>query len=251
MIKITKLLNKITQGDCLEVMKDIPDASVDMILCDLPYGTTACKWDSIIPFEPLWEQYERVIKERGAIVLFGSEPFSSKLRTSNIKRYKYDWKWEKEKAGNFQLAKKMPMKKQEDIRVFYKKSPTYNPQGLIEINKVRKNNKTKNGSMRHLQSVQKRKEYVQKYTNYPTEVLRFNNEKGLHESQKPVALMEYLIRTYTNEGETVLDSTIGSGTTAVAAINSGRNFIGIEQDAEYCEIARQRVSDARQAMKTD
>lgn len=233
------------RGDCLELMKSIPDGSVDMILCDLPYGTTACKWDTIIPFEPLWEQYERVIKDNGAIVLFGSEPFSSKLRMSNIKHYKYDWKWEKEKAGNFQLAKKQPLKKQEDIMVFYKKFPDYKPQGLIEINKTIKNNSTKNGAMGHLQSTQKRKEYIQQYTNYPTEVLRFNNEKGLHESQKPIALMEYLIKTYTNDGETVLDNCMGSGSTGVAAVNLNRSFIGIELDEHYFEIATNRINKIR------
>ena len=236
-------LNRIYNEDCLEGMKRIPDKSIDMILCDLPYGTTACKWDVIIPFEPLWEQYERVIKDSGAIVLFGSEPFSSNLRTSNIKRYKYDWKWEKEKAGNFQLAKKQPMKKQEDIMVFYKKMPTFNPQGLVEINKVRKNNPTKNGSMGHLQSTQKRKTYVQKYTNYPTEVLKYNNEKGLHESQKPVALFEYLIKTYTNDDDIVLDNCMGSGTTAIACINTNRNYIGFETNIGYYNIALQRIKD--------
>ena len=230
-------------GDCLERMKEIPNGSVDMVLTDPPYGTTACKWDSIIPLEPMWEQLKRVIKPNGAIALFGSEPFSSALRMSNIKNYKYDWKWEKEKAGNFQLAKKQPMKKQEDICIFYQKFPTYIPQNLILINKVRKNNANKNGSMGHLQSSQHRKEYLQVYTNYPTEVLKYNNEKGLHQSQKPVALMEYLIKTYTNEGETVLDFTMGSGSTGVACLNTRRNFIGIELDHEYFKIAEKRINE--------
>lgn len=234
-------LNKIYNEDCLDGMKRMPSKSIDMILCDLPYGTTACKWDTIIPFEPLWEQYKRVIKDNGAVVLFGSEPFSSNLRMSNIDKYKYDWKWEKEKAGNFQLAKKQPMKKQEDIMVFYKKFPDYKPQGLIEINKTIKNNPTKNGSMGHLQSTQKSKEYVQKYTNYPTEVLRFNNEKGLHESQKPVGLLEYLIKTYTNAGDVVLDNCMGSGTTAIACMNTNRNFIGFELDENYYNVANERI----------
>ena len=228
------------QGDCLDIMPLIPDNSIDCIITDPPYGTTACKWDSVIDFNLMWEQLNRIIKPNGAIVLFGSEPFSSALRMSNIKNYKYDWKWEKEKAGNFQLAKKQPMKKQEDIMVFYKKMPTFNPQGLIEINKVRKNNPTKNGSMGHLQSTQKRKTYVQKYTNYPTEVLKYNNEKGLHESQKPVPLFEYLIKTYTNEGDLVLDNCMGSGSTMVACKNTNRKFIGIEKEPKYYEIACQR-----------
>ncbi|WOZ56216.1 DNA methylase [Brochothrix phage BtpYZU03] len=242
-------LNTIYNEECIDGMKRITDGSVDMILCDLPFGTTACKWDEIIPFEPLWEQYERVIKDNGAILLFGSEPFSSNLRMSNINEYKYDWKWEKEKAGNFQLAKKQPMKKQEDIMVFYKKFPDYKPQGLIEINKTIKNNPTKNGSMGHLQSAQKRKEYVQKYTNYPTEVLRFNNEKGLHESQKPVALFEYLIKTYTNEGEIVLDNCMGSGTTAIACLNTNRNFIGFELDKEYYDKSIDRINEKEKQLE--
>ena len=231
-------------GDCLELMKNISDGSVDLVLTDPPYGTTACKWDSVIPFEPMWEQLNRIIKQNGAICLFGSEPFSSALRMSGIKIYRYDWKWEKEKAGNFQLAKKMPMKKMEDVCVFYKKKPNYNPQGLVEINATRKNNPTKNGSMGHLQSVQHRKEYIQKYTNYPTELLKFKNEKGLHESQKPIALLEYLIRTYTNEGETVLDFTMGSGSTGVACVNTNRHFIGIELDECYFNIAKKRIEEA-------
>lgn len=236
------------RGDCLEVMDRLIEQGikVDAIITDPPYGTTACKWDSIIPFDEMWGRLNKLIKRNGAIVLFGSEPFSSNLRMSNIKNYKYDWKWEKEKAGNFQLAKKMPMKKQEDICIFYKNLPTYNPQGLIEINKTIKNNPTKNGSMGHLQSVQKRKEYIQQFTNYPTEVLKFNNEKGLHESQKPVALLEYLIKTYTNEGEIVLDFTMGSGTTGVACMNTSRKFIGIELDETYFNIAKERIEKSIQ-----
>jgi len=234
------------KGDCIEVMDRLIEqgVKVDAIITDPPYGTTACKWDSVIPFEPMWDKLKTLRKDNTPIVLFGSEPFSSALRMSNIKEYKYDWKWEKEKAGNFQLAKKQPMKKQEDIMVFYKKFPNYKPQGLIEINKTIKNNPTKNGSMGHLQSTQKRKEYVQKYMNYPTEVLRFNNEKGLHESQKPVALLEYLVLTYTNEGDTVLDFTMGSGSAGVACVNTNRNFIGIELDENYFKIAEQRIAEA-------
>lgn len=229
-------------GDCLEVMKDIPDGSVDMILTDPPYGTTACKWDSVIPLEPMWKQLKRIIKPNGAIVMTASQPFTTTLIASNIKMFKYCWYWEKEKAGNFQLAKKRAMKRIEDVCVFYKNQCTYNPQGLIECNRVIKNNASKGGSMGHMSSVKKRKSYSQTHTNYPNDRLNFKNEKGIHESQKPVALMEYLIKTYTNEGETVLDFTMGSGTTGVACKNLGRDFIGIELDTEYFDIAEQRIN---------
>jgi len=235
---------KLMQGDCLELMKEIEGGSVDMILTDPPYGTTACKWDSIIPLEPMWEHLKRIIKPNGAIVMMASQPFTTTLISSNMKMFKYCWVWEKEKAGNFQLAKKRPMKKTEEICVFYKKQPVYNPQGLVACNKTIKNNRTKNGSMGHLQSTQHRNEYIQKFTNYPTEIIKFKNEKGLHESQKPVALMEYLIRTYTNPGELVLDFAMGSGTTGVACVKTGRNFIGIELDEQYFKIAQERISAA-------
>ena len=228
-------------GDCLERMKEIPDGSVDMVMTDPPYGTTACKWDSVIPLEPMWEQLKRIIKPNGAIVMTASQPFTSVLVTSNLKSFKYCWYWEKEKAGNFQLAKKRAMKRIEDICVFYSSQCAYNPQNLIECNKVIKNNTSKGGSMGHMSSVGKRTSYYQKYTNYPNDRLNFKNEKGIHESQKPVALMEYLIKTYTNEGETVLDFTMGSGTTGVACVNLGRSFIGIEMDENYFNIASDRI----------
>ena len=232
------------QGDCLERMKEIESGSVDMVLADPPYGTTACKWDSIIPLEPMWEQLKRVIKPNGAIVMTASQPFTTTLISSNMKMFKYCWYWEKEKAGNFQLAKKRAMKRIEDVCVFYSKQSTYNPQGLIECNRNIKNNQSKGGSMGHLSSVDKRKSYTQTHTNYPNDRLNFKNEKGYHESQKPVALMEYLIKTYTNEGETVLDFTIGSGTTGVAAKNLDRKFIGIELDPDYFKIAEDRIDAA-------
>ena len=230
------------QGDCLELMKTIPDGSVDMVLTDPPYGTTACKWDSVIPFEPMWEHLKRVTKKNGAIVMTASQPFTSALVMSNIDSFKYCWFWEKEKAGNFQLAKKRAMKRIEEVCVFYQKQCTYNPQGLIKCNKVIKNNKTKDGRMGHLNSSGKRHEYTQAFTNYPNDRLNFTNQKGLHESQKPVDLMEYLIKTYTNEGETVLDFTMGSGTTGVAAKNLSRSFIGIELDENYYNIAKERIN---------
>jgi DNA modification methylase len=231
-------------GDCLELMKDIPDGSVDLILCDLPYGTTACKWDTIIPFEPLWEQYNRIIKDNGAIVLFGSEPFSSKLRMSNIKNYKYDWIWEKEQGVNQFLCKKQPLRKTENISIFYKNQTTYNPQfsqGLpYENNRVLgcecfgtpRKIKTKNNGYR-----------------YPVNILKYPRElkNRYHPTQKPVDLLEYLVKTYTNENETVLDNCMGSGSTGVACINTGRNFIGIELDEGYFKIAQKRIQAAQAA----
>ena len=231
---------KLIKGECLEVMKGIPDKSVDMILCDLPYGTTACKWDIILPFNKLWKEYERIITDIGAIVLFGTEPFSSKLRLSNISLYKYDWKWIKSKPGNFLNCKNSPLKKYEDIIVFSKgtiangspKLMKYNPQGIIKVDKKRNNgNRDKNSTINNRPSRQG--EYKQKFTNYPINILEFANEGGFHPTQKPVALLEYLIKTYTNEGMTVLDNCMGSGSTGIACINTSRNFIGIEKYNKY------------------
>jgi len=247
----TLAINEIHEGDCLEVMRDIPDGSIDMILCDLPYGTTACKWDSIIPFEPLWEQYNRVIKDNGAIVLTCQEPFSSFLRMSNVDSYRYDWKWDKVVGSNFVNAKKMPLKVYEDIAVFYNKLPAYNPQMVLRKKKnMRKSGKAKN-ELNGINNIKQLTGVVSKDKKYPTNKIKINRlEKELnskhviHPTQKPVALFEYLIKSYTNEGEIVLDNCIGSGTTAVAAINANRNFIGIEQDTGYVAIARQRINDA-------
>ena len=234
----------IKQGDCLELMKDIPDKSIDMILCDLPYGTTACKWDTIIPFESLWKQYNRIIKNNGAIVLFGSEPFSSKLRMSNLKLYKYDWKWLKSRKTGFQLVRKRPLKCYEDILVFYKKQPTYHNTELIKlekpINSYRKNGKS--GTL--LNTVKCQKGRMQEYTNYNKDILCFNNEHNVnafHPTQKPVDLLEYLVKTYTNENDVVLDNCMGSGSTGVACKNLNRNFIGIELDEKYFNIAKERI----------
>ena len=232
---------QLIHGDCLDKMKDIPDKSIDMILCDLPYGTTACKWDVVIPFEPLWAHYKRIIKDRGAIVLFGSEPFSSYLRMSNIKNYKYDWVWEKTKGSGFLNCKKRPLRHYEAISVFSCGAPVYYPQGLIKgsFNNSRpalEKNPTLYGKQRrHDRS---------KYTNYPKDILRYSKpHKPVHPTQKPVALLEYLIKTYTLEGETVLDNTMGSGSTGVACINTNRNFIGIEKDDKYFEIAKKRIEE--------
>lgn len=241
------LLNRITQGDCLEVMKQIPDKSIDMVLCDLPYGSTQCKWDVIIPFDLLWSEYNRVIKDNGAIVLFGSEPFSSTLRLSNIKNYKYDWVWDKVKGTGFLNAKRQPMRNHELVSVFYKKQCTYNPQKTTG-HKLKKSTRTK-----ELQTEvygEMSKDYTYESTErYPRSIQVFSTDtqnSSLHPTQKPVALCEYLIKTYTNEGDVVLDNCLGSGTTAVAAINTNRQFIGIEREPEYVAIAKQRINDALQ-----
>jgi len=238
---------ELIQGDCLEKMKDIPDGSVDMILCDLPYGTTKNKWDSIIDLEKLWAEYERIIKNNGAILLFGSEPFSSSVRVSNPKLYKYDWKWLKSRTTGFQMARKRPMKDYEDIMVFYKKQPIYYNTELVlldkPINSWRKNGKGGN----NLNDVKTAKNRFQKYTNFNRQTLKFNNEHNVgenkHPTQKPLALIEYLIKTYTNEGDLVLDNCMGSGTTGVACKNLNRNFIGIELDPEYFKIAEKRINE--------
>ena len=243
------------QGDCLELMKNIPDGSVDLVLTDPPYGTTACKWDTIIPFEPMWEQLNRIIKPNGAICLFGSEPFSSALRMSNIKHFKYDWYWNKSKSGNFMNANKQPHKKVEVISVFYKKQPTYNPQKIKNPKGIEKRMLTENKSRQKkvfVGQVSTSKEITQAGKYYeadkllPSCVIKFNNEnKPIHPTQKPIALLEYLIRTYTNYGETVLDFTMGSGSTGVACVNTGRKFIGIELEKQYLYIAEKRIEEAR------
>ena len=233
-------------GDCLEEMKQIPDGSVDMVMTDPPYGTTACKWDSIIPLEPMWEQLKRVIKPNGAIVMTASQPFTTTLIASNMKMFKYCWVWEKANPSGFINAKKMPLKDCEDIAVFYKSLPTYNPQGLIRVNRKRKNDKSKTGEngtgVGGHNGGKMRGDYVQEFSNYPRQVIKTSTEKGFHPTQKPVALMEYLIKTYTNEGETVLDFTMGSGTTGVACVNLKRDFIGMEKDDKYFEIAKSRIN---------
>ncbi len=230
-------INKIYNEDCLEGMKKIDDKSIDMILCDLPYGTTACKWDIVIPFDKLWEQYERIIKDNGAICLFGSQPFTTILNNSNLNLYKYEWIWIKNNSTGFQHANKRPMKKHEIISVFYNKQPTYNPQGLKPYNKINRRG-SKPETIREIKS----NEYIQQFTNYPTQLLEFAYDKEkLHPTQKPVALCEYLIKTYTNENELVLDNCMGSGTTAIACINTNRNYIGFELDTTYYNLANERI----------
>ena len=236
---------KLYNGDCLKIMKSIPDNSIDFILTDLPYSVTALEWDKIIPFEKLWEEYNRIIKPNGAIALFGQEPFSSYLRMSNIKDYKFDWYWEKERLTNISQVKRRAGKTIETISMFYKKQPTYNPQFFRYEGKPR-TNKVKDGKLGVLTDSQCKKEFEYKDNGlrYPTQVLKFQRDiltSNLHPTQKPVALLEFFINTYTNEGETVLDSCMGSGSTGVACKKLNRNFIGIELDNKYFEIAEKRI----------
>ena len=236
------------QGDCLELMKDIPSKSVDMILCDLPYGSTKLKWDTIIPFEPLWEQYERVIKDNGAIVLTARQPFTSMLITSNEKIFRQTWVWDKVIGVNFMNAKKMHIQGFEDICVFYKKLPTYNPQ-MEEGIPFEDSRKTKHRT--ETEALGSRAKYTPQNnigTRYPKGIIRFSarNNKPLHPTQKPVPLFEYLIKTYTNEGELVLDNCMGSGTTGVACKNLNRKFIGIELDESYFNLAKERIESTEE-----
>ena len=248
-------LNTIYNEDCLVGMKRIPDKSIDMILCDLPYGTTANKWDEVIPFEPLWEQYERIIKDNGAIVLTASQPFTTKLIMSNIKLYKYNWYWVKEKATGFQFSGKQPMRKVEEVVVFYKKQPKYDNQGeklekpykhTLPIKKSRSSPISSNNINTDGNRVYKW--YTHKTKNNVIELSRDDNLKGIHPTQKPVALFEYLIKTYTNKGETVLDNCMGSGTTAIACLNTDRQYIGFELDEDYYNIAQDRIKNHEQQL---
>jgi len=250
---------KLYKGECLEIMKTIPDKSIDAIITDPPYGTTACKWDSVIPFEPMWKQLNRIIKPNGAIVLFGSEPFSSALRMSNIKNFKYDWIWEKSMPTGMATSSFMPMKYHEIISIFVNKNkPTYNKIMVerSEIGKVRAKKPIQSKSKSNHISLgkQEARQYDPNKVN-PKTVLKFksvpNTPKGykLHPTQKPVELMEYLIKTYTNENETVLDFTMGSGSTGVACLNTDRNFIGIEMDENYFNIAKKRIEEHTKQQK--
>ena len=239
-------------GDCLEVMKSIPSGSIDAIITDPPYGTTACKWDSVIDFKLMWEQLNRIIKPNGAIVLFGSEPFSSALRMSNIKNYRYDLIWNKIRAAGFLNANRMPLKQHENISLFYKKLPTYNPQKYIDkpYDKTKYNGKDMKENV--LGSYIK-KESKNNGERFPKSILKFSQnwsrQQQIHPTQKPIELMEYLIKTYTNENETVLDFTMGSGTTGVAAKNTNRKFIGIEQDENYFNISKERINKEEKQLK--
>lgn len=227
------------RGDCLDVMADIPDQSIDLILCDLPYGTTQNKWDSVIDLPSLWREYKRI--SCGAIVLTAQTPFDKVLGASNIGTLRYEWIWHKTKATGHLNAKVQPMKNHENVMVFYKSLPAYNPQGLVRkaVPTIRK------GGNNWANYGKSDKDAIQEFENYPRSVLAIPSEgKTVHPTQKPVPLMEYLIRTYTNEGDTVLDNCMGSGTTGVACANTGRNFIGIEREKEYYHIARKRIAEA-------
>ena len=241
-------------GDCLERMKEIPDGSVDLILTDPPYGTTACKWDSVIPLEPMWNELKRIIKPNGAIVLFSSQPFTSVLVTSNLKMFKYEWIWEKAVGSNFAALKYQPMKEHENILVFCKGTTVYNP---IKEERKGSGKQRQKAGYANSKATAKTGQFIggimdaTKRTNdyeelrYPSSIQYFNNrdkDRGMHPTQKPVALMEYLIKTYTNEKETVLDFTMGSGTTGVACKNLNRKFIGIEKDETYFKIAQDRIA---------
>ena len=237
---------KLYQGDCIELMKDILDGSVDLVLTDPPYGTTACKWDSVIPFEPMWEQLNRIIKPNGAICLFGSEPFSSALRMSNIKNFKYDWIWDKRIPSGMSYARFQPMRQTENISVFCNGKTVYNPQ-MVKRDKPIKKGGNKYSPSAPIQACKEGKDFKKTYEyKNPINLIVFDKiRKGsLHPTQKPVALLEYLIKTYTKEGETVLDFTMGSGSTGVACVNTNRNFIGIELDENYFKIAENRIKQA-------
>ena len=242
-------IDNIYNMDCIEGMKMIPDNSIDCIICDLPYGTTACAWDSIIPFDKLWAEYKRIRKPNAPILLFGSEPFSTMIRMSNLSEFRYDWIWEKSQGANFVHAKIKPLKIHETISVFYGDTKTiYNPQGLRPCHKV-KSNSAKFGT--NVRDWNHADEYVQEWENYPTSILRYSNPAGsekFHPTQKPLDLLRYLVLTYSNEGDTILDNTCGSGTTCVAAYKEHRHYIGFELNKEYYDKALQRINRERQQL---
>ncbi|HHW90939.1 MAG TPA: site-specific DNA-methyltransferase [Clostridiales bacterium] len=241
----------LVNADCFDVFPFIEDKSIDAIICDLPYGTTACKWDSIIPFEPLWEQYERIIKDNGAIVLTASQPFTTKLINSNIKIFRYELIWKKERPTNPLMCKKQFPKYHENICVFYKKQPTFNPQYIKRKEKNKRNNKPRNFADNTKVITDKYSEMVLSGNNdyiYQPSIIEVPMERGLHPTQKPVKLLELLIKTYTNEGETVLDNCAGSFTTAVACDNTNRNWICIEKEEDYCNIGLTRINDNRERL---
>lgn len=239
---------ELLQGDCLELIKKIPSNSIDMVLADLPYGTTHNKWDIVIPLEPLWAEYKRVLKSNGVVALFSQQPFTSQLVNSNPKDFRYEWIFQKSIATGFLNAKKMPLKSHENVLVFYKKLPTYNPQ-------MRTGGKPYRTKRKPINSPTYNPTYTDTITcntdgkRYPIDVVTFKSENGLHPTQKPVAMCEYLIKTYTNSGDIVLDNVMGSGTTGIACVNTNRNFIGIEQDEEWFRKAEQRIKSAYENQK--
>ena len=251
-------IDNIYNMDCLEGMKQIPDGTIDAVICDLPYGTTACAWDSVIPFDKLWEQYERITKPTAAIVLFGSEPFSTYLRMSNMKLWKYDWIWVKNEPKGFLEAKNKPMKKHEIVSIFSKGASangcnnriTYNPQGIRRCHKIKTNVSGEGSVYGSRKNRPEGSTFEQQYENYPTTILNFDLDNNTwHPTQKPVDLLRYLVLTYTNEGDTVLDNCMGSGTTAIACIKERRHFIGFELSKEYFDKAVRRIK-AEQAQLT-
>ena len=241
---------KLLRGNCLELAEQIPDGSIDMVLCDPPYGVTDCRWDSVLPFDAMWRMYERVVKANGAIALFSSQPFTTRLIHSNIQRYRYTWYWVKNIKTGHVFAKVQPMRQVEEVCIFYRRKPLYQPQGLVKLER----------EIVHRKQAQEDAVYrldkranasVQRYGNYPSNVLRFDVDTGkvrVHPSQKPVALLEYLIRTYTRPGETVLDNCMGSGSTGVACVHTGRRFVGIEQDEQYFDVAERRIAEAGEGL---
>lgn len=235
------------QGDCLELMKNIPDKSVDMILCDLPYGVTRCKWDIVIPFEPLWEQYDRIVKDNGAIILFGSGMFTAEIMYSNRKMWRYNLVWDKVAKTGFLNANIMPLRQHEDIVVFYKKAPTYNPQ-MIKCKPHKRNHRSKNTAANNCYGSFLGVATVVSDEKYPASIVRASKEHHVgnfyHPTQKPIALIEWLIKTYTNKNEIVLDNCMGSGSTGVACVNTARNFIGIELNEHYFDVAKKRIEEA-------
>ena len=252
-------------GDCLELMKNIPENLVDMVLCDLPYGTTACKWDTVIPFEPLWIEYKKVLKQNRSVALFGAEPFSSIARTSNLKWFKYDWIWHKSRPTGFAQAKNQPLRDYENIMLFSegaaihasqsKRRMIYNPQGLKGCHKIKRQGRNGRTDTCFSERKSHKPEHIQKQTNYPRQVLESPSlANTIHPTQKPVPLMEYLIRTYTNEGDLVLDNCMGSGSTAIACIKTGRKFVGIDNGhyksgMSWVEIAEKRIEHFKKTGK--
>ena len=242
-------MQKLLHGDCLDLLLTLSDNSVDLLLVDLPYGTTACKWDEVIPLDLLWEQYNRICKEDAAMVFTAAQPFTTTLAASNIKNFRYEWIWEKPQGTNPMNAKIMPLKSHENILVFYRKKPTYNPQMWNSTPyKAFQSDTSKIGEV--YGSAKSKHRDNPDGTRYPKTILKFKQEKGLHPTQKPTTLMEYLINTYSNENDVVLDNTMGSGTTGVACVNTNRKFIGIELDKNYFDIAKERISDVEFRKKT-
>jgi site-specific DNA-methyltransferase (adenine-specific) len=239
------MLNTIILGDCFDILPSIPDKSVDMILCDLPYGTTDCKWDSVLDMDKLWKEYKRIIKDKRVIVLTASQPFSSRLVSSNFEMFKYEWVWDKKIPSGMSYARFQPMRQHENILVFSKGAPVYYPQKIMRDKPITAGGFTKGDGINHRRTQEFKALKKTYHDKNPTTILTFDKirKDSLHPAQKPVPLFEYLIKTYTNEGEVVLDNCIGSGTTAIAAINTGRNFIGMENNPGYWKVADSRVKE--------